>query len=96
MSDVFAGDQQLGGDIPPSPLQYQLEVNGGNQFAQFDGFVCDDVHEFDLYLTDGSVQKVEIRDNVFATWINRSMFPLRIVSRNAQGEIIGNKVVDHP
>jgi hypothetical protein len=96
VSDVFAGDRQLGGDIPPSPLQYYLTINGGSQFAQFDGFVCDDVHELDLYLTDGSVQKVEIRDNVFATWINRSMFPLRIVSRDEHGAIIGNKVVQNP
>jgi len=93
---VFAGDQQLGGGVAPSPLRYDLTVFGGDQFAQFFGIVCDDVHELDLYLTDGSVKKVEIRNNFFATWIDRSMFPVRIVSRDAQGEIIGNKVVDHP
>lgn len=85
------------GVFAKTPLHYDLViVYGGDQFAQFSGFVCDDVHELDLYLTDGSVQKVEIRDNVFATWIDRSMFPVRIVSRDAQGEIIGNEVVDHP
>jgi hypothetical protein len=93
---VFAGDQRLGGGVAPSPLRYNLEVYGGDQFAQFFGFVSDDVRELDLYLTDGSVHEVEIRNNVFATWIDRSMFPLRIVSRDKRGAIIGNRAVDHP
>ena len=95
--EVFAGDRWLGGEVGPSPLQYSLTIYyGSDQFARFYGFVSDDVHELDLYLTDGSVQKVEIRNNVFATWIDRSMFPIRIVSRDKQGAIIGNKVVQNP
>jgi hypothetical protein len=87
LSDFFA----------ESPISFSTGfMNGGDQFAQFDGVVSDDVRALDLYLTDGTIQKVKIKDNVFATSIERAMFPIRVVSRDEQGAIISNVVLENP
>ncbi|MGA9761484.1 MAG: hypothetical protein WBQ14_03580 [Gaiellaceae bacterium] len=87
LSDFFAD----------SPVSYSTGfMNGGDQFANLDGVVSDDVQALDLYLADGTIQDVAIKDNVFATSVARGLFPARIVTRDEQGAIIGNRVIQNP
>ena len=74
----------------------RLETGDGGQFASLDGFVSDDVHALDLYLTDGTIQKLEITDNIYTTTLLQALFPIRIVARDRQGAIIGNRVIEIP
>ncbi len=74
----------------------RLETGDLGQFASLDGFVSDDVHALDLYLTDGTIQKLEITDNIYTTTLLQALFPIRIVARDRQGAIIGNKVIEIP
>jgi hypothetical protein len=86
LSDMFAD----------SPITYSSgPYNGGDQFAPLSGAASDDVRSLELYLTDGTIQKVRIEDNVFATSLARAEFPVRIVARDEQGAIIGNEVLQN-
>ncbi|HEY5479160.1 MAG TPA: hypothetical protein VIJ84_06065 [Gaiellaceae bacterium] len=67
-------------------------ASGGDQYAYIDGIVSDDVHTLQLYLTDGTIQTLAVKDNTYATQLARAEFPIRIVARDEQGEIIGNEV----
>jgi hypothetical protein len=87
-----------GYDFPTIPFTYSVGLNsGGDQFAHLEGDVSGDVYSIDLYLTDGTIQKVTIENNSFiASWIGRVQFPVRIVARDKQGAIIGNQVIPNP
>jgi hypothetical protein len=69
---------------------------GDGQFPFLNGFVSDDVHALDLYLADGTIQKLEITDNVFTTALSQALYPIRIIARDKQGAIIGNQVLPIP
>lgn len=69
---------------------------GDGQFPFLNGFVSDDVLALDLYLTDGTIQKLEIMDNIYATTLSQAQFPIRIIARDKQGAIIGNRVIQTP
>ena len=66
---------------------------GDGQFPFLNGFVSDDVHALDLYLADGTIRKLKITDNIYNTTLSQAQFPIRIVARDKQGAIIGNKVI---
>jgi hypothetical protein len=87
----------LSGFFVTSPISYgTLIENGGDQFAELEGVVSDDVQALELYLTDGTIQKVELRDNAFAISVGRALLPARIVARDEQGATIGNQVIQNP
>jgi hypothetical protein len=67
-----------------------------DQFSQLYGFVSDDVHELDLYLTNGTIQKLKITNNIYATTLLQTLFPIRIVARDRKGSIIDNRVIQIP
>jgi len=69
---------------------------GNDQFPFLYGFVSDDVHALDLYLTDGTIQKLKITDNIYSTTLAQTLFPVRIVARDRQGAIIDNRVIQIP
>jgi hypothetical protein len=69
---------------------------GDGQFPFLNGFVSDDVHALDLYLADGTIQKLEITDNIYSTNLSQAQFPIRLVARDKQGAIIGNRVIEIP
>lgn len=87
----------LSGFFADSPISFSTGfMDGGDQFAHLEGVISDDVHVLELYLTDGTIEKVKIKDNVFATSVERALFPIRIIARDKQGAIIGNKVIENP
>jgi hypothetical protein len=91
---MFAGEEYV---ERHGPLAFGIVLySGGDQFTMFFGVASDDVQTLDLYLTDGTIQEVTIKDNSFETSIARTQFPVRIVSRDKQGAIIGNEVWKNP
>ena len=74
----------------------RLETGNSGQFASLNGFVSDDVHALDLYLADGTIQKLKITDNIFTTTLSQALYPIRIIARDKQGAIIGNQVIEVP
>jgi hypothetical protein len=63
---------------------------GGDQYAYVSGIASDDVARLEIFLGNGQVRDVPLRDNAYAVPIARSAFPARIVGYDARGEIIGN------
>ena len=62
---------------------------GGDQYSVMSGIASDDVASLRLYLGDGGVARVPLRDNAFATLVSRARFPIRLVAYDQAGRVIG-------
>ena len=86
-----------------SPVLSVSTIASGKS-VDVEGYVSQKVHSLDLSLGDGTTQDVAIKNRhlpgapfFFSTApIPPAKFPLRIVARSAQGEIIDTVVVDSP
>jgi hypothetical protein len=68
-----------------------MTLLGGDQYALVDGVASDDVATLRLYLGDGGVVQVPLRDNVFAVPVARSRYPIRLVAYDRDGRVIGTQ-----
>lgn len=66
-----------------------MTLQGGDQYSLVDGLASDDVASLRLFLGDGGVEPVPLRDNAFALRVSRARFPIRMVGYDAQGRVIG-------
>jgi hypothetical protein len=87
-------------DFPDLPFGIDRGI-GTNQFVDLSGAASDEVYAIDLYLSDGTIQKLAVkkdpvRNTFVATPITLSQFPVRAVARDKQGAIIGNQVIPSP
>lgn len=67
-------------------------VSGADQYAYFSGMASDEVAALKIFLANGTIENVPLKDNAFAVPVARALFPARVVAYGAQGEIIGNEV----
>lgn len=70
------------------PVNVSGRGNGGD-FEELDGVAADGVRRARLFLADGTVLTPPIRNNVFATRVGRSQFPVRVVSYDRRNRIVG-------
>lgn len=66
-----------------------ITLLGGDQYALIDGLASDDVASLRLFLGDGGVIDVPLRDNVFVAPVARSRYPIRLVAYDRDGKVIG-------
>jgi hypothetical protein len=66
-----------------------MTMLGGDQYSIVDGLASDEVASMRLYLGDGGVAKVPLRDNTFIIPVSRARYPFRLVAYDAQGRVIG-------
>ncbi|HET7127588.1 MAG TPA: hypothetical protein VFJ93_00760 [Gaiellaceae bacterium] len=67
-------------------------VSGADQYAYFSGMASDDVAALKIFLADGTIEDVPLKDNAFAVPVARALFPARVVAYDAEGRIIGNQL----
>jgi hypothetical protein len=67
-------------------------VSGADQYAYFAGMASDEVAAIKIFLADGTIEEVPLKDNAFAVPVARALFPARVVAYDAHGQIIGNEV----
>jgi hypothetical protein len=67
-------------------------VSGADQYAYFSGMASDDVAAIKIYLANGTIEDVPLKDNAFAVPVSRALFPARVVAYDTQGRIIGNQL----
>ncbi len=79
----------LGDLFPRGPLNVTLGGSGGSQYSRLAGLASDDVAAVKLFLGDGRVVDVPLRDNFLSTQIARSDFPLRVAAYDDAGRVIG-------
>lgn len=52
----------------------------------------DDVAAIKIFLANGTIEDVRLKDNAFAVLVSRALFPARVVAYDTQGRIIGNQL----
>jgi hypothetical protein len=62
---------------------------GGDQYSIIDGVASDEVATLRIFLGDGGVLKVPLRDNAFVSPVSRARYPIRLVAYDSQGQVIG-------
>jgi hypothetical protein len=67
-------------------------VSGADQYAYFAGVASDDVAELKIFLANGTIESVPLKDNAFAVPVDRALFPARVVAYDKEGKIIGNQI----
>jgi hypothetical protein len=66
--------------------------SGADQYAYFSGVTSDAVAALKIFLANGTIENVPLKDNAFAVPVARALFPARVVAYDAQGRIIGNQL----
>lgn len=67
-------------------------VSGADQYAYFAGIASDEVAAIKIFLANGTIEDVPLKDNAFAVPVARALFPARVVAYDGQGRIIGNQI----
>lgn len=68
-------------------------AQGGDQYAYLSGAASDEVASIKIFLANGVVEDVPLADNAYAVPVERTLFPVRVIAYDANGEIVGNQVV---
>jgi hypothetical protein len=76
----------------PFELGISLDV-GGDQYAYFSGAASDDVASMKVYLANGAIEEVPLKDNAFVVQVERGLMPARVVAYDNQGKILGNQLI---
>ena len=84
-------DDQLFRKLPFTPGYGYAGV--GSQFIVASGIVSDDVGRLELFLGNGDVQRVALRDNAYAARIQRAKLPGRLVAYDSAGRVIGVETI---
>ena len=71
-------------------------ASGADQYAYFSGIVSDDVAQLKIFLTNGTIEDVPLKDNVFAAPVARALFPARVVAYDSQSRIIDIDTISEP
>ena len=83
----------LGQLLAQQPFNLGVSLrSGADQYAYFSGAVSDDVAAMKIFLANGTIIPIPIKDNAFAVPVARALFPARVVAYDDQGRIIGNEV----
>jgi hypothetical protein len=82
------------GNFPPGrPFNLGVSLErGGEQYATLSGLASDDVARMELFLANGDVVPVPLKDNAFVIQAPRAQFPVRVVAYDDQGRVIGSEV----
>ncbi len=64
-------------------------AGAGAQLLTVAGIASDDVAQLQIYLGDGDVLPVALRDNAFFARVQRAKLPARLVARDGAGRVIG-------
>lgn len=86
------------------PLKLALEpfsfasysFGSGSQYDYFSGIVSDEVAQLKIFLTNGTIEDVPVKDNAFAAPVARALFPVRVVAYDSASRIIGIDTVGEP
>lgn len=80
----------LQGVFAVEPFSFDSFLLGtGDQWDYFSGTVSDDVATLKLFLTNGTIETVPLKDNAFAVPVARALFPVRVVAYDSASRIIG-------
>lgn len=81
----------------PEPFSFDSYLFGsGDQYDYFSGIVSDDVAQLKVFLTNGTIENVPLKDNAFAAPVARALFPARVVAYDSASRIIGIDTVGEP
>jgi hypothetical protein len=72
------------------------QASGADQYAYFSGIASDDVAQLKIFLTNGAIENVPLKDNAFAVPVARALMPARIVAYDSASRIIGVDTVGDP
>lgn len=68
-------------------------ADGSDQYSYFSGIVSDDVARLEIFLTNGTIEDVPLKDNAFAVPVARALFPVRVVAYDSASRIIGLETI---
>jgi hypothetical protein len=68
----------------------------GDQYDYFSGIASDDVAQLRIFLTNGTIEDVPLRDNAYAVPVPRALFPVRVVAYDSASRIIGLDTIGEP
>jgi hypothetical protein len=68
-------------------------ASGSDQYSYFSGLVSDDVARLEIFLTNGTIENVPLKDNAFAVPVARALFPVRVVAYDSASRIIGLETI---
>ncbi len=87
---VGMGCPPAGSAFRRQPFNQGATYSGaGTQFLMLAGIAADDVARLELFLGNGDVQHVALRDNAFVGRVQRAKLPARLVAYDAGGRVIG-------
>jgi hypothetical protein len=100
---LVQGDGGGGGCYGPGkwflgdPLNFGISLaSGADQYAELAGMVSDDVARVRIFLTNGTIEDVPVKDNAFAVPVARPLMPARVVAYDSASRIIGIDTVGDP
>jgi hypothetical protein len=103
---VFLVVQRPGGSGSCSGLPVKLDsepfaldsflFGTGDQYNYFSGLVSDEVAQLKIFLTNGVIEDVPLKDNAFAVPVARALFPVRVVAYDSSGQVIGFDAIGEP
>jgi hypothetical protein len=92
---VGSSDHSIGGGCSPvgklfdgAPLTFGMGGSGADQFTRLNGLASDDVAALKVFLADGDVMNVPLKDNTYLTYVSRAAFPIRLVAYDSTGKSI--------
>src|SRR4029079_9843181 len=72
------------------------QASGADQYAYFSGIASDDVALLKIFLTNGAIENVPLKDNAFAAPVARGLMPARVVAYDSASRIIEVDTVADP
>jgi hypothetical protein len=85
---VVQGRGASGGSLSPTPLNVVLSGGGGVQSTTLAGAAADGILRLTIFDANGQRFAVPLRDNLFATRIANTQFPVRLVAYDARGRVV--------
>ena len=85
---VVQGRGAGGGSLSPTPLNVVLSGGGGVQSTTLAGAAADGIVRLTIFDANGQRFAVPLRDNLFATRIANTQFPVRLVAYDARGRVV--------
>src|SRR5205823_1048988 len=75
------------------PMNVGLDGSGSSRFDFLAGAAADGVAHVKVFLQDGEVVNVPLRDNLFGALVPGPQLPARIVAYDAHGRVVGIQIV---
>lgn len=85
---VAIGCSPLAQMFERAPFTVGMSGSGSDQFTRLYGIASDDVAKINIYLANGDVLDVALKDNVYLSYVSRAGFPIRMVGYDGEGRII--------